>query len=184
MSERTRAWTCPGFLAAWALFVACAAGGPAAPIKGNDTPVAPTSAGGPKVQFEPSSGKSAGPIGARVSYPIDHPKNVPVPIAVEVWSTDGDASALAIQVRLDPGLGWGAGERSVTFAGPIVQNEHRRHEFSVIPTVDGPAYVTVDVSRQREGESASRSFALLLKGGAKLEGDELPSRGSKKGVAP
>jgi hypothetical protein len=137
------------------------------------------------VQIDPFlGGKSAGPVGARVTYPLEHPRGVALPVTVEVWSSDGEASALGIAVRPEAGLAWGAGERSVRFPGPIPQNERRRHQFSVIPQADGPVYIAVDVSRERGSDVASRSFSILVKGGGRLEGAEVPGASGKAKPSP
>lgn len=133
------------------------------------------------VEFEPvSAGKVSAPVGVRIRYPLVHPVGQPLPLEVEVWSTDGDANALTVEARPEQGIVLKDGQQAARFEGPVAAQESRAHRFVFEVKAKGPSFVNLDVGRTREGDAAHRTIKVPFEGGGRVE----PPPGGKPPARP
>ena len=133
---------------------------------------------GPKmVSYTPiARGKSAGPIGFRVSYPKKHDVNRPLTITVDVWCSSGDSDQLIIGARpRSSQLNWTSGSTSVSFNN-VGRNQKKSYTFTVTPKKTGEYYIAVDGKAIINGKSSSRSIAVLVRAGSSLRKEHLFGR--------
>lgn len=122
------------------------------------------------VEYEPAGmGKRDPPVGLSVRYPLAHPLGVELPMEVDVWSTDGSATALTLEVRADGGVALRQEGKSARFEGPLAAGEKRTHRFFFVPNRRGAAYLHLDAGRQREGDVAHRTVPVPIEGGGRVE---------------
>ena len=122
------------------------------------------------VRYEPVAGKSAGPIGISVSYPLDHALNEPLEVSVYGWGSAKDISSLTIKARLlSDKIKWTSGDKERVFEGPIKMNDSRNFRFSITPSEAGDSYIALDISYPDKKHRQSRTEVILIKGGSKLE---------------
>lgn len=122
------------------------------------------------VEFEPGAGgKTSGPVGVRIRYPLAHPVGQPLPVEVEVWSSEGVAGELTVEARPEKGVVLKAGEKGARFEGPIPAKEARTHRFVFEVREKGPAFVNLDVGRLSEGDAAHRTIKLPFDGGGRVD---------------
>lgn len=133
------------------------------------------------VEFEPAAvGKSSGPVGIRVRYPLAHPVGEALPLEVDVWTTDGDAAELTVAARAEKGVTLKSGEKSARFEGPIRAREVRTHRFVFVPDQRGTSYLNIDAGRLREGDAAHRTVTVQIEGGGRID----PPQGGKPPAQP
>ena len=114
-------------------------------------------------------GKSAGPIGFKVSYPKKHDVNQPLTITVDVWCSSGDSDQLIIGARVRSSqLNWTSGSTSVVFNN-VGRNQKKSYTFTVTPKKTGEYYIAVDGKAIINGNSSSRTIAVLVRAGSSLQ---------------
>ena len=136
---------------------------------------------GPRVvSYTPiARGKSAGPIGFKVSYPQRHDVNKPLTIKVDVWCSSGDSDQLTIGARpRSSQLVWTSGSTSLSFNN-VSRNQKKSYTFTVTPKKTGEYYIAVDGKATMNGKSMSRTITVLVRAGSSLQKEHLS--GQKKG---
>ena len=121
-------------------------------------------------------GKSAGPIGFKVSYPKKHDVNQPLTITVDVWCSGGDSDQLIIGARpRSSHLNWTSGSTSVIFNN-VGRNQRKSYTFTVTPKKTGEYYIAVDGKAIIDGKSSSRTITVLVRTSSSLREEHLSGR--------